>query len=104
MCPISYIKHLAILALSSIPARIKSSCNLTVLYSVVRHPIYSGALLLFLFSPIALDSFFGMIPAVLNVVILIFRILDEEKYLTKNLSGYSDYCKMTKFRLVPYIW
>jgi len=73
-------------------------------YSIVRHPMYSGALLLFIFTPIALGSIFGLIPAVLLITILMFRTLDEEKSLNKELSGYLDYCKNIKFRLIPYIW
>jgi protein-S-isoprenylcysteine O-methyltransferase Ste14 len=60
-------------------------------YSVVRHPWYSASLIIFLFSPIALDSLLGIIPAILTLITLIFRILDEEKYLKINLQGYKDY-------------
>jgi protein-S-isoprenylcysteine O-methyltransferase Ste14 len=73
-------------------------------YSIVRHPMYSGALLLFIFTPIALDSLYGIIPAVLILIILIFRTLDEENFLNKDLTGYPDYCKEIKFRLIPYLW
>lgn len=73
-------------------------------YAIVRHPMYSGVLLVFLFTPIALDSFYGMIPAVFIMIILIVRTLDEEEFLHTDLSGYPDYCKAVKFRLIPYIW
>jgi protein-S-isoprenylcysteine O-methyltransferase Ste14 len=73
-------------------------------YSIVRHPMYSGAFLLFMFTPIALDSFFGIILSVLIAVIGVFRIIDEEKFLNINLSGYPDYCKKIKYRLIPFIW
>jgi protein-S-isoprenylcysteine O-methyltransferase Ste14 len=73
-------------------------------YSVVRHPMYSGALLVFMFTPLALDSLYGMIPAACILIILIFRTLDEENFLNQDLSGYPDYCKEVRFRLIPYVW
>ena len=72
--------------------------------SIVRHPMYSGALIFFIFTPIALDSIYGIIFSVLITVIGIFRTLDEEKFLNINLPGYPDYCKKVKYRLIPYIW
>jgi protein-S-isoprenylcysteine O-methyltransferase Ste14 len=73
-------------------------------YSIVRHPMYAGAFFVFMFTPLALDSLYGMIPAAFILIILIFRTLDEENFLNKDLSGYPDYCKEVKFRLIPYIW
>ena len=49
-------------------------------------------------------SLWAVIPSVLIVVIMAFRILDEENYLRKNLNGYSEYCIKTKYRLIPFIW
>ena len=76
----------------------------TGIYSIVRHPMYSGYIILFIFSAIALDSILGVIPGILMAGILIFRIIDEEKYLNESLNGYSEYCRTTKYRLIPYIW
>ena len=73
-------------------------------YSVVRHPMYIGVLLMFLFTPIALGSWWALIPFIPMPVILALRILNEEKVLTKNLSGYEEYLKTVPFRLIPYIW
>ncbi len=73
-------------------------------YSVVRHPMYTGVLLMFLFTPIALGSWWALIPFIPLPVILALRILNEEKVLTKNLSGYEEYRKTVPFRLIPYIW
>jgi len=73
-------------------------------YSVVRHPMYIGVLLMFLFTPIALGSWWALIPFIPMPVILALRILNEEKVLTKNLSGYEEYRKTVPFRLIPYIW
>ena len=73
-------------------------------YSVVRHPMYTSVLLMFLFSPIALGSWCALIPFISLPVFLVLRILNEEKALTKNLSGYEEYRKTVPFRLIPYIW
>jgi protein-S-isoprenylcysteine O-methyltransferase Ste14 len=73
-------------------------------YSIIRHPMYSGAFMIFIFSPLALDSLFGIIVSILIAVIGIFRTLDEEKYLRINLFGYTEYCRKIKYRLIPYVW
>ncbi len=73
-------------------------------YSIVRHPMYSGVLLLLLFTPVALGSFWDLLIAVFIFMIVIWRLLDEEKFLAKNLPGYTDYCQKTRFRLIPKIW
>jgi protein-S-isoprenylcysteine O-methyltransferase Ste14 len=72
-------------------------------YAVVRHP-YSGALLMLLFTPLALGSFWDLLFVILIFTIIIWRLLDEEKFLSKNLPGYSAYCQKTSFRLIPMIW
>lgn len=76
----------------------------TGLYSKVRHPMYSGASLIILATPLALDSWAGLVLAVALVVVIVFRILDEEKMLTDELKGYREYCKEIKYRLIPHIW
>lgn len=73
-------------------------------YKIVRHPMYSGALLLLLFTPLALGSFWAFPFVILMIVIIIYRLLDEEKFLSKNLDGYKSYCQRTPFRLIPWIW
>lgn len=73
-------------------------------YAVVRHPMYSGALLMIVASPPALDSWYGMICSLLMLVVIIFRLLNEEKYLLKNLEGYKVYLATTPYRLIPWIW
>lgn len=74
------------------------------LYSVVRHPMYIGVCLMMCFTPIALASYWALIPAHIIPVVLIIRILNEEKVLRKDLIGYNEYCEKTKYRLIPYIW
>ena len=73
-------------------------------YSKVRHPMYSGALLMLLFIPLALGSYWGLaaFPPILTAIAV--RILAEEKFLMKDLRGYSEYCQKVRYRLVPYVW
>ena len=74
------------------------------LYSIVRHPMYSGGLLIFLGTPLALGSLWGLGLAALSVIWLIWRLVDEEKFLSKNLPGYDKYRENVRYRLVPYFW
>jgi protein-S-isoprenylcysteine O-methyltransferase Ste14 len=76
----------------------------TGLYGVVRHPMYIGVLIMYLPTPLALGSYWGLIPMALLPVALVFRILNEEKVLRENLEGYQEYCLKTRYRLIPYIW
>ncbi len=73
-------------------------------YSVVRHPMYSGAVLIIVATPLVLGSLLGLIPAALLILIIVLRIYDEEKMLRMELSGYGEYCEKIKCRLIPYIW
>jgi protein-S-isoprenylcysteine O-methyltransferase Ste14 len=76
----------------------------TGLYAIVRHPLYSGALLLLACIPLALGSYWTLIVAVAIVPALIWRILDEERFLRQNLAGYTDYCRLVRYRLIPKVW
>ena len=76
----------------------------TGLYGIVRHPMYIGVLIMFIPTPIALGSYWGLIPFALLPVSLILRILNEEKVLSENLKGYKEYCQKTRYRLIPFIW
>jgi len=73
-------------------------------YAVVRHPMYVGALLMYVLSPLALGSYWAMIPAVLNVPVFVARILTEERVLARDLDGYRDYMQTTRYRLIPGLW
>jgi protein-S-isoprenylcysteine O-methyltransferase Ste14 len=73
-------------------------------YAVVRHPMYAGALLIFLGTPIALGSAWGLLllPAITGVVIQ--RLLAEETYLVRDLRGYEEYRQSIRWRLIPHVW
>lgn len=73
-------------------------------YAVVRHPMYSAVLLIYGFTPLALHSYWAMIPAELIIIVLVARILNEEKVLLKELDGYAEYVRNTRYRLIPGIW
>jgi protein-S-isoprenylcysteine O-methyltransferase Ste14 len=73
-------------------------------YAFVRHPMYSGGLILLLGTPIALGSWWGVLVMVSIVPALIWRLFDEEKFLARQLPGYLDYQKKVPYRLVPLIW
>ncbi len=70
-------------------------------YALVRHPMYAGGLLLFIGTPLALGSFWGLFAFVAVLPALIWRLLDEEKFLAKNLPGYVEYCAKVRWRLIP---
>lgn len=73
-------------------------------YAWVRHPMYSGAFLMLLATPIALGSSVAL-PFVLPVIaVIVVRLLDEERFLAANLAGYAEYRQKVKFRLVPGLW
>jgi protein-S-isoprenylcysteine O-methyltransferase Ste14 len=73
-------------------------------YSLVRHPMYAGAFLLLLFTPIALGSWVGVPFALLVMLVIVARLLDEEKYLAANLKGYEEYRQKVRYRLIPFVW
>jgi protein-S-isoprenylcysteine O-methyltransferase Ste14 len=73
-------------------------------YSIVRHPMYSGILLMYGFTPVALGSYWALIGSFFLFVMIIFRIFSEEKFLANNLNGYKDYLQKMRYRLIPGIW
>lgn len=76
----------------------------TGLYGVVRHPMYTGALLLTVCMPLALGSSWSL-PLLIPVFpILAWRLLDEERVLKRDLPGYTDYCRQVRYRLIPGVW
>jgi len=73
-------------------------------YALVRHPMYSGALILMFGIPLALGSWWGLLFLIPGVAVIIWRLLDEEKFLSRNLAGYSEYKNKVRNRLVPFVW
>ena len=76
----------------------------TGLYGIVRHPMYLATLILFLSMPLVLGSLISFFVFLLYPILIIVRIINEEKYLEKELNGYIDYKKKVKYRLIPFIW
>ena len=73
-------------------------------YALVRHPMYLGMSLMYISSPVALGSYWAIIPSLLIIPLLVARIRNEEGVLIKELEGYQEYLQKTKFRLFPGIW
>jgi protein-S-isoprenylcysteine O-methyltransferase Ste14 len=66
--------------------------------------MYLGVALMFLFTPLALGSYWALIPAVLMIFVLVPRIFNEEKVLQRDLEGYREYMQKVRYRLIPGIW
>jgi protein-S-isoprenylcysteine O-methyltransferase Ste14 len=73
-------------------------------YAIVRHPMYASALLYLAGSPLALGSYWGLVPLVTMVPFLVWRLVDEERMLSSQLPGYAEYQKRVPYRLVPFVW
>ena len=73
-------------------------------YALVRHPMYSGAFVMLLGTPLALASWWGLAAFPPIFAAIVARLLDEETFLHKNLPGYCDYTAKVKYRLLPFLW
>jgi len=73
-------------------------------YALVRHPMYLGVIVLFGLTPLALGSYWGLIPSALLPVLLVGRVRDEEALLLQELPGYREYTEKVRYRLLPGIW
>jgi protein-S-isoprenylcysteine O-methyltransferase Ste14 len=73
-------------------------------YRIVRHPMYLGAIVMFLSTPLALGSYWTLPAFALVIPVIVLRLLNEEKILNKELPGYSEYRLRTRFRLIPRVW
>ena len=76
----------------------------TGLYAIVRHPMYSATVLLFLSMPLILRSAAAFVIFLAYPMIIAKRIRSEEAFLSEHLPGYTDYCKKVRFRLIPFVW
>lgn len=76
----------------------------TGLYGIVRHPMYLASVILFLMMPLVLGSVVSLFVFLFYPIIIVFRIINEEEVLEKELKGYIEYKKKVKYRLIPFIW
>ncbi|MEB4212036.1 isoprenylcysteine carboxylmethyltransferase family protein [Mycobacterium sp. 94-17] len=76
----------------------------TGLYGLVRHPMYTGNLIMMAGIPLALGSYWGLVLLIPGVLVLASRIRDEEQLLAQDLVGYREYTGKVRYRLVPYMW
>ncbi len=76
----------------------------TGLYSVIRHPMYLGTLIMYLATPVALGSLAAVPLFMVLIPAIVLRILNEEEVLRRDLEGYSGYCGKVRYRLLPHIW
>jgi protein-S-isoprenylcysteine O-methyltransferase Ste14 len=105
----SYVLFLRVIRVNSFAARTVAverghSLVTTGPYAVVRHPMYTAIIGIYAATPPALGSFWAMLAALPLPLILALRIRNEEAVLTRDLPGYEAYARVTKYRLVPYIW
>ncbi|MDR1690119.1 MAG: isoprenylcysteine carboxylmethyltransferase family protein [Clostridiales bacterium] len=76
----------------------------TGLYALVRHPMYTATLLLYIAMPFVLGSWIGFLPVAIYPFIIVRRIKNEEEMLRRELDGYKEYTEKVKYRLLPYVW
>jgi protein-S-isoprenylcysteine O-methyltransferase Ste14 len=73
-------------------------------YSVIRHPMYFGTLIMYISTPLALGSYVALPFFLLLIPVMVLRIMNEEEVLSRDLTGYVAYCEKTRYRLLPFIW
>ena len=73
-------------------------------YATIRHPLYLASILGFLATPFALGSLWTLPFGILLCVVVVIRLLDEERFLLEHLARYDDYCRHVRYRLIPYLW
>ena len=76
----------------------------TGLYGIVRHPMYTATIAMFLAMPLVMGSWWAFLVMVPYVIAIVTRIIDEETLLTKELEGYQEYKEKVRWKLIPYIW
>lgn len=73
-------------------------------YALVRHPMYVGGLIMLFGIPLALGSWWGVLVNLPMTGAIVWRLLDEERFLAKKLHGYQEYCEKVRWRLIPFLW
>lgn len=73
-------------------------------YTLVRHPMYAGAMVLLIFTPVALGSWVGVPCSIPVILVIVARLLEEEKFLKASLRGYEEYCQKVPYHLIPFLW
>jgi protein-S-isoprenylcysteine O-methyltransferase Ste14 len=73
-------------------------------YAIVRHPMYASALLYLVGTPLALGSYWGLVPLAATLPFLMWRLFDEERFLAEHLPGYVEYQRRVRHRLIPRVW
>lgn len=73
-------------------------------YAIVRHPMYASGSLYLVGTPLALGSYWGLLALAAMLPFLLWRLVDEERFLAKNLPGYTDYQARVRYRLLPFVW
>jgi protein-S-isoprenylcysteine O-methyltransferase Ste14 len=100
-----YITFLAYKANTFAFATIQVTPNQKVIstgpYAIVRHPMYAGGTLYLWGMPLALGSYWGLLPLIVMIPFLIWRLFDEERFLAENLPRYTEYCQKVRYRLMP---
>jgi protein-S-isoprenylcysteine O-methyltransferase Ste14 len=76
----------------------------TGLYSVVRHPMYMAATIMYASWPLVLGSYVALLPMTLLPALLVYRIRNEEKVLRADLPGYTEYAERVRYRMIPFVW
>jgi protein-S-isoprenylcysteine O-methyltransferase Ste14 len=76
----------------------------TGLYGMVRHPMYTGNVIMLIGIPLALGSYWGLVFVIPGLIVLAVRIRDEERLLQEELTGYHEYTQTVRYRLVPLMW
>jgi protein-S-isoprenylcysteine O-methyltransferase Ste14 len=76
----------------------------TGLYGLVRHPMYTGNMILMVGTPLALGSYWGLVFVIPGLIVHALRIHDEEDLLAHELSGYREYTRQVRYRMLPYVW
>lgn len=73
-------------------------------YRIVRHPSYTAGIFVYVFTPLILGSLYSFIPSGLIIILVVYRTVNEDRFLRKELKGYEEYAKRTRYQLIPGIW